>query len=147
MPLSTRTLYGLRALLDLAGSHPGPPVQLRDIAARQGLAESYLEQLMVELRRAGLIQAVRGRGGGFRLARAPEAISLLQVIDAVDGELRLADCPEARECCGRPDFCAIREVWDTATRQLRDRLADKTLATIIARERVLREGHQSMYWI
>ncbi|HEY6103691.1 MAG TPA: Rrf2 family transcriptional regulator, partial [bacterium] len=81
MKVSTRAEYGLRALIDLATHYGEGPVQSREIAARQGLPEPYLNQLMTSLRRAGLVSSKRGPAGGHSLAKPPEAINLRVAFD------------------------------------------------------------------
>lgn len=85
MRLTSKTRYGLRALVDLALHRGGPPVQSHDIAARQGIPESYLNQLLILLRRAGLVRSTRGPQGGHALARPTAAITLADVVAALDG--------------------------------------------------------------
>lgn len=85
MRLSSKSDYGLRALIDLAIHAGGAPVQSHDIAARQGIPESYLNQLLIQLRRAGLVRSTRGPQGGHTLARLPAALTLADVIAALDG--------------------------------------------------------------
>jgi Rrf2 family protein len=96
MKLSTRTRYGVRALFDIAFHNQGHPTQARDIARRQEVPLRYLEQIFQELRRANLVEAKRGPKGGYSLARAPEAITLGDVLRAVQGPIALlADEHEA----------------------------------------------------
>src|SRR4051812_42677637 len=85
--------YALRALLDLAVQPPGRPAQSREIAARQEIPESYLNQLLVILRRAGLVRSVRGASGGYVLGREPHHLSVAQVIQALHGQDLLGDMP------------------------------------------------------
>src|SRR5581483_7219145 len=89
MKLSTRTRYGVRALFDIAFHNQGRPTQARDIARRQDVPLRYLEQIFQELRRANLVDAKRGPKGGYFLSRAPEAITLGDVIRAVQGPIEL----------------------------------------------------------
>lgn len=84
MKLSTKGRYAVVALADLAAASSGVMVSLAEISRRQDLSLPYLEQLFVKLRRAGLVESVRGPGGGYRLARAPEAIRISEVMAAVD---------------------------------------------------------------
>lgn len=84
MKLSTKGRYAMIALVDLALATPGALVTLNEIAARQNVSLAYLEQLFVKLRRAGLVESVRGPGGGYRLARAAEAIRVSEVLEAVE---------------------------------------------------------------
>jgi Rrf2 family protein len=86
MPLFTSKLdYALRALLDLATQPPGRPAQSREIASRQDVPESYLNQLLVILRRAGLVRSVRGAGGGYILNREPHQVTVIELVEALHG--------------------------------------------------------------
>src|SRR3954447_25395574 len=95
MKLSTKTRYGVRAVFDIAYHNSGRPTQARDIARRQDVPLRYLEQIFQELRRAHLIDAKRGPRGGYFLARAPEEITLGDVVRAVQGPIDLFTPDEA----------------------------------------------------
>ena len=84
MKLSTKGRYAMVALVDLASAPPGALVSLAEVSRRQNVSQPYLEQLFVKLRRAGLVESVRGPGGGYRLARPAEAIRIADVLEAVD---------------------------------------------------------------
>lgn len=84
MKLSTKGRYAMVALVDLALQPAGGLVSLAEISDRQNISVSYLEQLFVKLRRAGLVESVRGPGGGYRLARSSDAIRVAEVLEAVD---------------------------------------------------------------
>ena len=85
MRMSSQVEYGLRAMLDIAIHGTTSPVQARDIHQRQQIDEHFISQILLMLRRAGLIESLRGRQGGHRLARSPEQITLLEIIEAVEG--------------------------------------------------------------
>jgi Rrf2 family protein len=87
MRISSKSGYALRALFDLAQHVGEGPVQSEEIARRQGIPVNYLNQLLITLRRAGLIESMRGPQGGHMLARAPEAITLLEILNALEGPL------------------------------------------------------------
>ncbi len=87
MKLSTKGRYAMVALVDLAEAPEGALVSLSEVARRQHMSQPYLEQLFVKLRRAGLVESVRGPGGGYRLARPAEAIRIVDVLEAVDETL------------------------------------------------------------
>ncbi|MFO7169688.1 MAG: Rrf2 family transcriptional regulator, partial [Chloroflexota bacterium] len=91
MRISSKGEYGLRAMLDLAQRYGEGPVQSRDIHLRQGVDENYLNQILILLRRAGLIESVRGPQGGHRLARPPTQISVLEALIALEGPLLPSD--------------------------------------------------------
>lgn len=113
MKLSTKGRYGLRALIDLVVHSEKEPVSIASIAARQHISESYLEQLIAKLRRAGLVSSVRGAGGGYTPSRAADKISVGDVLRALEGSLDLVDCPglEEENGCGKADVCVTKYVW------------------------------------
>src|SRR5438309_3871483 len=105
--------YALRALLDLASQPPGRPAQSREIAARQGIPESYLNQLLVVLRRAGLVRSVRGAAGGYVLGREQHAIRAADVVRALHGQDFLAAA--VADGAGPPAAWVIRNLHDRLT--------------------------------
>jgi Rrf2 family cysteine metabolism transcriptional repressor len=112
--ISTKGDYGLRALVELAQQfETREPVQVKDIARRQRIPEEYLGQLMVGLRRAGLVHSVRGAAGGYLLARPPAEITVAQVLDTLEGPIALVDGLSERNTRGPGG--AIRELWWEAT--------------------------------
>lgn len=113
MKLSTKGRYGLRAMVDLAVHSEKEPVSIASIAARQSISESYLEQLIAKLKRAGLVGSVRGAGGGYISSRKPEEISVGDVLRALEGSLDPVECPglEAENGCGGADVCVTKYVW------------------------------------
>lgn len=113
MRLSTRGHYGLKAVFDLA-QHYGPkPVPLKSVAERQHLSENYLEQLMAMLRKAGLVNSVRGAQGGYILAREPGQIKVGDIVRALEGPIAPVYCVSEEEpgFCDEADFCITRTVW------------------------------------
>jgi len=123
MKLSTRSRYGLRAMVDLADlrsadlrAMAAPPVPLSALAGKQGISEAYLEQLLRALKRAGLVTASRGVNGGYRLARPPETISVEDILRALEGRTSVADCvsgegvacESACTCAARPLFLKLQ---------------------------------------
>lgn len=101
MKLSTKTRYGVRAVFDIAFHNQGRPTQARDIARRQDVPLRYLEQIFQELRRAKLVEAKRGPKGGYYLARAPEEITIGDVLRAVQGPIDLLAAEDEREGADR----------------------------------------------
>jgi Rrf2 family protein len=112
--ISTRSEYGIRVLLALARAEDHGPVSLTTIARTERLPHAYLEQLVADLRRAGLVTATRGQAGGYRLAREPEQISLATAIRILDGPLLEMPCAgvESAERCARPEPCSVHEVYE-----------------------------------
>src|SRR5665647_2430709 len=107
MKLSTRGRYGLRAMVDMAQSEDKGPIAIRTIAERQGISERYLEQLMVPLKRAGLVKSVRGSQGGYNLGRDPEKITAGDIIRVLEGPIAPVECVSETnpESCQREDYC------------------------------------------
>ncbi|MCI9151542.1 MAG: RrF2 family transcriptional regulator [Lachnospiraceae bacterium] len=115
MKLSTKGRYGLRAFIDLAVYGEEGPVSLTSIAARQEISLNYLEQLMAKLRKAGLVESIRGVNGGYRLARPAEEISVGAVLRALEGDLKPVECAgidagKESHCTGS-GTCVSRIVW------------------------------------
>ena len=142
MQLSTRGRYAVMALADLASRQAEEcccgPVCLAEIAARQQLSLSYLEQLFGKLRRAGLVSSARGPGGGYKLAHPCEAIAIADIVAAVDEPISATRCEsDGRGClgAGRPDGtgerCQTHDLWAELSRQIELFLMGVTLADVI----------------
>lgn len=133
MRLSSKTDYGLRALIDLALHDRGLPVQSHDIAARQGIPESYLNQLLILLRRAGLIRSVRGPQGGHHLARPTHTINLAEIVGALDGP----NIPDAATQPADPrgndtaTDAVVRETWERVDAAIAAALGKITLDILV----------------
>ena len=110
MKLSTKGRYGLRALIDLAVYSEESAVSIGSIAARQKISESYLEQLMAKLRKAGLVVSIRGAGGGYRLARPAGEISVGDILRALEGNLEAVACDglKSDRGCEDADVCVTK---------------------------------------
>lgn len=113
LKLSTKGRYGLKAMLDLAFHYNDSPISLKVIAKRQHLSENYLEQLIAILRRAGLVNSVRGAQGGYMLSKPPEKIKVGEIIQALEGTLAPVDCvrENGNLKCEKFDQCVSRIVW------------------------------------
>ena len=111
MRLSTRTRYGIRAMLELAGNVGRGPLQLKIIARRQDISVKYLDQLMAMLKSAGFVRSIRGAKGGYVLARAPEQIKLSDVFNCLEGPVVTVECTENENYCARAADCIARQVW------------------------------------
>ncbi len=126
MKLSTRGKYGLYAMYYLAGHKDEGPQSLQNVASA-GIPRQYLEQLLGNLRRAGLVQSVRGSRGGYLLARDPATITVLDVIDAMEGPLELSECMADESACSRACQCPVRHTWQKLTDSINRELAGITL--------------------
>lgn len=111
--LSTRSTYGLRAMFELAAAYGKGHVSIRNISERQGVPEQYLEQLFMTVRKAGLAASVRGAQGGYELCRAPDQITVGDIIRALDGPMSPVSClTEGSEAaCINETNCVTRMVW------------------------------------
>jgi len=131
MRLTAKSEYGLLAMIDLACSFGSGPVSGREIAERREIPSRFLEQLFVALRRGELVSAVRGARGGFVLTREPGEISVLEIVEALEGPLETSVCDSERNAgCTRSGACAAAPVWAKATRALRDVFATTSLAEL-----------------
>ena len=133
MRLSTKGRYAVMALVDLAREGAAGPVTLAEIAARQAISLSYLEQLFARLRRKGLVQSARGPGGGYRLARPAGEIAVAEVVVAVDEPLKVTRCVAgARGCMPGGERCLTHDLWEELGRQIHGYLAGVSLADVAA---------------
>jgi Rrf2 family protein len=131
--VSTRGDYACRALLSLALHGDGqPPTSVREIADRTGLPQPYLEQILLALKGAGLVRSKRGVGGGYVLAREPDAILLSQIVSAVDGPIVAGDFgePHTNGACDHEGQCVLLAIWAAAGAHMRRYLDSFTLADI-----------------
>jgi len=136
MRLTSRSEYGLRALIDVACQEGGGPVSARGVAERQQIPQKFLEQLFGSLRKAGLVTAVRGARGGFELSREPAKVTVLEIVEALEGPLHPTPCG-ANENCDRSGICAASSVWSHAANALRDVLGTTTLASLAGEQRAM----------
>ena len=136
MRLGTRGRYAVTALVDIAthGSN-GIPVPLSAIAVRQGMSLPYLEQLFVSLRRANLVQSLRGPGGGYRLRRGSDEITIEQVLRAVAEPLSATACEDdvGTGCGGGGRQCLTHDLWEGLSAKMHVFLQQTTLADVVHR--------------
>ncbi|MGF1611709.1 MAG: Rrf2 family transcriptional regulator [Kiloniellales bacterium] len=135
MKLSTKGRYAVMALVDLAANSDGKPVSLADIAERQEISLSYLEQLFAKLRRGSLVKSVRGPGGGYLLAHRPEETRISDIILAVDEPIRATRCTPGQPfgCRGNKSRCMTHDLWEELGNQIYLYLSSVTLADIVER--------------
>ena len=135
MRLTTKGRYAVTAMLDLALHDEHGPVTLADIAERQGISLSYLEQLFAQLRRRGLVKSTRGPGGGYRLGQESKHIAVADVITAVDESVDATRCG-GRENCQGEERCLTHDLWQDLSQQIHEFLSDIDLAELVERRRV-----------
>lgn len=136
MRLSTKGRYAVMAMADLAG-HEGVvrPVSLAEIAKRQEISLSYLEQLFAKLRKGGLVKSVRGPGGGYRLSRPAGEVRIADIILAVDEPMTATRCEAGspKGCTGTTSRCVTHDLWEELGRQIHVFLASVSLADVVER--------------
>ena len=135
MRVSTRSDYGLRALIELAGHYGNGPLQSSEIALRRHIPEQYLDQLLTSLRKAGFIRSVRGPAGGHELVRPPSEICVESVIEALEGTLSpVAWLDEPPEMTDHPHHCGQREIWERIRDATNEILHSYSVADLLERE-------------
>lgn len=135
MRLSTKGRYAVMAMADLARrqNEPCRAVALADIATRQEISLSYLEQLFARLRRKGLVQSARGPGGGYRLSRTAAETTIADIVHAVDEPIRATRCAdEGTGCMLKGERCLTHDLWEHLGDRIEDYLASVSLADVIA---------------
>ena len=133
MKVSTKGRYGLRILLDIAlhGAAERPRV-IREIAQEQGISEKYISRLIIELRRAGLLQSVRGYNGGYVLSREPESVTILEVVEVMEGPMCIVECADGKTCgSGRIGTCLVQGLWAKMNEGVRRVFAGYTLRDLM----------------
>ena len=134
MKLSTKGRYAVMAMVDLAStsSETGKPISLSEIATRQAISLSYLEQLLAKLRRNGLVKSIRGPGGGYLLSRSSEDIRISDIVTAADEHLSATRClpGSAQGCNADKSRCLTHDLWDELTNQIVMYLSSVSLADV-----------------
>lgn len=135
MKLTTKGRYAVTAMLDLALHYDQGAVTLSDIAKRQGISLSYLEQLFAKLRRNGLVESVRGPGGGYNLAKDPDAINIAEIVVAINENIDARRCGGQGNCA--PDGkCLTHELWEALSDRIYTFLQGITLANLVTQPNV-----------
>lgn len=132
MILSTKGRYGLKMMYEFALNYGTGPMSLKEVAQNQQLSETYLEQLVAHLRKAGLVNSVRGAQGGYELSRKPEEITVGEIIRLLEGPLAPSDCvlddePE----CSRADYCVTRLIWEKIMESINNVIDSITLNDMV----------------
>lgn len=136
MKLSSRTRYGMRAILELALEYGNAPLQIKTIAEREDISNKYLEQLVAMLKAAGLVRSLRGPRGGYMLAKPPAEIQLKDVFLTLEGPMTPAECLDHPEYCPRCTDCATRQIWQELQDAIFGVLESVTLADLVERSRL-----------
>ncbi len=144
MKLSVRVDYGVRVLVDLAQRYGQGAIHSSDIAARQGIPEPYLDQLLMALRKSGFINSKRGPQGGHSLSKTPAEINLGEVIAALEGSTA-PGCVQEPGGCERSTICVQRDVWRAVEEATQKLLQATTISELVQQQERRREG--AMYYI
>jgi len=131
MEISRRTDYGIRVILDLASLSDDARASTQEIAERQSIPGPFLAKIISQLSLSGLVTTYRGAGGGVKLARPASEINLLQVIEALEGPIRLNRCVIEPKLCPRDEFCPVHDVWTKAQAELTDLLRITTFDELV----------------
>jgi Rrf2 family iron-sulfur cluster assembly transcriptional regulator len=135
MKLTTKGRYAVTAMLDLALRYDKGAVTLADIAKRQGISLSYLEQLFAKLRRSGLVDSVRGPGGGYTLAMEPSKISVAEIVVAINENIDATRCGGEKNCHG-DETCLTHQLWEDLSTRIHEFLSGITLADLVTKPHV-----------
>jgi Rrf2 family transcriptional regulator, cysteine metabolism repressor len=142
--ISTKGRYGIKAMLDLALQHGTGSTPLKYISERQGVSEPYLEQIIAALKKAGLVSSIRGVQGGYQLAKAPEEISIGEIIAVLEGPLLPFETSETPESI---EDHVLGRVWEQARKTVDTLLSSITLAQLVKDAQAMREKNTPMYYI
>lgn len=135
MRLTRAGEYAVRCLLYLAAKNgEGEVVSRREIASAMDIPDPFMSKIAQQLARAGFIQIVQGATGGYRLLVSPDQLTLLDVVEAMIGEIYLSDCLMSSNPCARNQACAVNRVWEKARNQLRNTLREATFGKILREE-------------
>lgn len=139
--LTQKSKYAVRALMELALDECGSPLGVYEIARRQRIPERFLEQIFGDLRRAGILTSKRGAHGGFCFATPPDEVTILDIVEILDGEVRPARCSAGGTCyITEAPLCTTSKIWDEARVALEGVFGRYTIAQIAAEEREGRVG-------
>ncbi len=131
MKISTRTRYGMQAILELALAYNSGPLQIKVIAERQKISNKYLEQLVGIIKTAGLVRSLRGPRGGYVLAKPPQDIKLSEIFRVLEGPVLTVECVEDEHACPSYADCVTRQLWIEVNDAILSVLTGKTLADLV----------------
>jgi Rrf2 family protein len=144
MKLSTKCRYGARAIVEIARNDHNGPVKRKDIVKNQEISDSYLENILITLKNGGIINAIRGANGGYMLRRPASEITLLEIVNVLEGSLAPVECIDTPSVCHRTDNCSTRGVWKNLKEAKEDVLRNVTVQKLVDDEK---EPYRSDYSI
>ncbi|MBR1777685.1 MAG: Rrf2 family transcriptional regulator [Alphaproteobacteria bacterium] len=140
MKISTKGRYGLRILLDLALHDKASPRLMKEIAQSQQISEKYISRLILKLNKAGLITSFRGAKGGLKLAKPPKEITLLEIIETMEGPVSIVDCVLDKEFCPKASDCSACRLWSSLNKKIRRQMEKITLKDVLKTEKNKTKG-------
>lgn len=130
MIISTKGRYALRVMLDVAAAGE-EYTTMKDVAARQGVSKKYMEQIMPQLVKGGLVEGIRGLGGGYKLTKKPQEYTLFDILSLVEGDLAPVNCVRGEVACSRECECKTLPMWKEFYKVITDYLKSKTLSDLL----------------
>ena len=130
MKITSRGRYALRVMIDIARQKSDDFIKLNDVAARQRISEKYLESIIASLTKAGLLVGVRGKGGGYKMAKAPEEYTVGSILKITEGSLSPVSCLECNNACESAAECATLPLWKGLDKVIDDYLESVTIADL-----------------
>lgn len=143
MRLSQRADYSVRMMVDVASMSNGQRTTINEIARRQDVPEPFMAKIVSHMADAGLVATQRGTGGGLTMARPADSITLLEIVEAIDGPIALTRCTLEPSRCSRSTKCAVHPVWEQTQRQLKELLSHTRLSDIAQAQKVLTPVHSA----
>ncbi len=133
--LSTKGQYGVRAMFELAKNYKKGPLTIKEIARRQGVSVSYLEQLLNKMRKSKLIKSIKGPGGGYEINKKPKEISVGMILNSLEGPVAIAHCLDpSAQGCKRVEGCVARLLWKSLGEKIEDFLDTINLNDLLKEE-------------
>ena len=132
MMLTTKSRYAVRAVMEVASKNELTPMRLADISANQDIPLSYLEQIFLKLKKADLVSSVKGPGGGYHLKNSSDQITIENIIDAVEENLKMTKCSKDKNCRKNGVNCKTHDLWKGLSRHIRNYFASISIADVIS---------------
>ncbi|MBI5103243.1 MAG: Rrf2 family transcriptional regulator [Nitrospirae bacterium] len=141
--LSTKGQYGVRAMFEIARNCDAGPVSIKQIAERQDVSVAYLEQILNQLRKSGVIGSVKGPGGGYVLSRPPDDVSIGEILRVLEGPVAITSCLDPKEGCMRVDGCVTHLLWKALGENIEAFLNKMTLRDLLKGSQLMPVCHPS----
>ena len=134
MKLSTKSRYAIRALVELIETYDSKPVSIRDIAERQNVSLRYLENIFHDLKKNGIVKSSQGKNGGFAPADDIRSVSVLRVIEILEGKIAVVDCTDQPKSCRKYTRCSSREIWQKLNDRICETLDETRLGDLLEKK-------------